>query len=91
MDQKGLREAALREIAKVKWMPDWGQARLDGMVRHRPDWCLSRQRTWGVPITLFSHRETGELHPDTDRLIEEVALRVEKEGIEAWFALDAEE
>ena len=90
MDHNGLREAALREIDRVHWMPDWGEARITGMVATRPDWCISRQRTWGVPIALFVHRVTGELHPDTPRLVEEVALRVEREGVEAWFSLDPE-
>ncbi|RMG36677.1 MAG: isoleucine--tRNA ligase [Gammaproteobacteria bacterium] len=88
MDQHGLRTAALGEIEGVKWIPDWGKARIHGMVANRPDWCISRQRTWGVPIAFFIHRETGELHPDTERLIEEVARRVEKEGIQAWFDLE---
>ncbi len=88
MDERGLRDAALREIEGVSWVPDWGQARILGMVQHRPDWCISRQRTWGVPITLFLHKETGELHPDTQGLIEAVAQRVEQDGIEAWFALE---
>jgi isoleucyl-tRNA synthetase len=91
MEQKGLRKAALQAIGEVEWMPDWGQARIEGMVQGRPDWCISRQRTWGVPIALFTHRQTGELHPDTARLIEEVALRVERHGIDAWFEMDAAE
>jgi isoleucyl-tRNA synthetase len=91
MEQQGLRDSALREIQQVKWMPDWGQARIEGMVEGRPDWCISRQRTWGVPITLFVHKSSGELHPQTSRLIEEVAQRVEQKGIEAWFSLEPEE
>jgi isoleucyl-tRNA synthetase len=91
MEQQGLRDSALREIKQVKWMPDWGLARIQGMVESRPDWCISRQRTWGVPITLFVHKASGELHPETPRLIEEVAQRVEQKGIEAWFALEPEE
>ncbi len=87
MEKKGLRESALAEIAKVDWMPDWGLSRILGMVRSRPDWCISRQRTWGVPIPLLVHKETGDLHPDTPRLIEEVAGRVEEKGVEAWFEL----
>ena len=90
MDHKGLRQAALDEIRRVEWLPDWGQARIEGMVAGRPDWCVSRQRTWGVPIALFVHKTTGELHPDTQKLIEEVALLVERKGIDAWFALDPE-
>ena len=89
MEQNGLRKAALKAIAEVEWMPDWGQARIEGMVKGRPDWCISRQRTWGAPIALFTHRQTGELHPDTARLIEEVALRVERHGIDAWFEMSA--
>ena len=91
MEQNGLREAALRAIRQTRWMPEWGEARIDGMVRNRPDWCISRQRTWGVPIALFVHRQSGELHPDTGRLIEEVAQRVEQRGIDAWFELDPAE
>jgi len=87
MDQKGLRAAALREIGHVHWMPDWGESRIDGMVRNRPDWCISRQRTWGVPITLLVHKDSGDLHPRTPELIEEVARRIEHKGIDAWFEL----
>ncbi len=91
MDRKGLREAALQQIGQVDWIPDWGEARIQGMVANRPDWCISRQRTWGVPIAFFVHRETGELHPDTERLVEAVAQRVEAAGIQAWFDLDPAE
>ena len=91
MDQAGLREAAMAEIHNTQWMPDWGQARIEGMVSGRPDWCISRQRTWGVPIALFVHKQTGKLHPDTAALIEQVALRVEEAGIDAWFQLDPTE
>ena len=91
MEQSGLRAAALQAIKSVQWLPDWGEARIEGMVRSRPDWCISRQRTWGVPITLFIHRETGELHPDTARLTEAVAQKVEAQGIGAWFEMQAQE
>ncbi|WP_457676977.1 isoleucine--tRNA ligase, partial [Thiolapillus sp.] len=91
MDQNGLREAALKEIDQVEWLPEWGRERIRGMVENRPDWCISRQRTWGVPITLFVHGKTGKLHPDTAELFEKVARRVEQDGIEAWFSLQPEE
>ncbi|TAN53754.1 MAG: isoleucine--tRNA ligase [Methylococcaceae bacterium] len=88
---KTLRAKALAEIGKVAWIPDWGQARIEGMIDGRPDWCVSRQRTWGAPIALFVHRQSGELHPDTPALIEQVAQRIEQRGIDAWFELEAQE
>jgi len=91
MDSAGLRARALAEIRKVSWVPDWGEARITGMIENRPDWCISRQRTWGVPIALFLHKQTGKLHPDTARLIETVAQRIEQQGVDAWFELDAKE
>jgi len=91
MEQAGLRAAALEEIRKVHWMPDWGEQRITGMIAGRPDWCISRQRRWGVPLALFTHRDTGELHPRTAELVEQVAERVEQGGIDAWFDLDAGE
>jgi len=91
MEQGGIRKAALQEIKHVRFTPDWGQARIYGMVENRPDWCISRQRTWGVPIPLFVHKETNELHPDTPALLELVAQRVEHQGIQAWFDLDPAE
>ena len=91
METQGLRQQALGEIKQVRWIPDWGQARIEKMVENRPDWCISRQRTWGVPMTLFVHRETEELHPRTLALLEEVAKRVEKAGIQAWWDLDEKE
>ncbi|MCG6402009.1 isoleucine--tRNA ligase [Vibrio fluvialis] len=91
MDLAGLRENALSAIKGVKWMPDWGQSRIEGMVEGRPEWCISRQRTWGVPIALFVHKETAELHPKTSELIEKVAQLVEQKGIQAWWDVDAAE
>jgi isoleucyl-tRNA synthetase len=86
-----LREPALRAITDTKWIPDWGEARIQGMVENRPDWCISRQRAWGVPIPLFVHKQTGKAHPDTEQLIGQVAARVETRGIDAWFDLKPEE
>jgi isoleucyl-tRNA synthetase len=91
MEQRGLRAHALRDIPGVRWIPAWGEQRITGMIESRPDWCISRQRTWGVPIPLFVHRETGALHPRTAELIEAAAARVEQGGIDAWFALAPEE
>lgn len=91
MDNQGLRSQALTEIKQTQWIPDWGQSRIEKMVENRPDWCISRQRTWGVPITLFVHRETEELHPDTVSLMVRVANRIEQQGIQAWWDLDATE
>lgn len=91
MDQAGLRAKALESIKNVEWMPEWGQSRIEGMIEGRPEWCISRQRTWGVPIALFVHKETSELHPNTLELIEKVAKLVEEKGIQAWWDVDAAE
>ncbi len=91
MDKENLRADALEAIKGVRWVPAWGQNRIEAMFEQSPDWCVSRQRTWGVPITLFIHKETQELHPDTANLIEAVAKEVEKGGIDAWYDLDASE
>ncbi len=86
-----LRETALAGIEATSFYPAWGKARLHGMIANRPDWTLSRQRQWGVPMALFVHKETGELHPKTQQLIELVALQIEKKGIEIWQSIDAVE
>ncbi|PWW09037.1 isoleucine--tRNA ligase [Mangrovibacter plantisponsor] len=99
MDKQGLRIKSLKEIDRIEqeglekehlsgWVPAWGKARIESMVANRPDWCISRQRTWGVPMALFVHKHTEELHPRTEELIEAVAQRVEKGGIQAWWDLD---
>ncbi|WP_434353332.1 isoleucine--tRNA ligase [Psychrobacter sp. HD31] len=85
MEEKGLREQSLQDISKVTWTPSWGQNRIEAMMNGRPDWCISRQRTWGVPIPFFTHKQTDELHPKTAELIEKAAKMIEQGGVEAWF------
>ncbi len=80
----------MQVLDQVDWLPGWGKARITAMLENRPDWCISRQRTWGVPIPLFVHKQSADLHPDTEHLIERVAELVSEKGIEAWFELDAE-
>ena len=89
MEKQGLRSQALDAIKKVEWIPDWGQNRIESMIDGRPDWCISRQRTWGVPIPFFIHKDTGALHPDTENLIEKVALLIDQGGVDAWFKAEA--
>lgn len=96
MDKAGkngqtLRDLAMNAVDETEFFPSWGRARLEAMIAGRPDWCVSRQRNWGVPMAFFAHKETGELHPRSLDLIEEVARKIEKEGIEAWFSLDKKE
>ena len=91
MGTNGLRDHALAATEQVDWYPAWGRERIRGMLEGRPDWCISRQRNWGSPIPLFWRRDTGELHPDTPALLEEVAKRIEQDGIDAWFDLQPEE
>jgi isoleucyl-tRNA synthetase len=86
MEKGGLRTKALDAIAGVNWIPGWGEERIRGMIENRPDWCISRQRTWGVPITLFVHRQSGELHPDTSELMEKIAAIVEEQGVDCWYS-----
>ncbi|MBP8926089.1 MAG: isoleucine--tRNA ligase [Pseudomonadales bacterium] len=89
MNGNGLLRTARSAIDGVQFVPSWGRARIEGMLEERPDWCISRQRTWGVPIALFVHRQSGALHPRTAELIEAAALRIEQQGVDAWFAIDA--
>ena len=91
MEKAKLREDALTAIDNVGWFPAWGKARIQSMVDGRPDWCISRQRTWGVPIALFTHRITGEMHPRSVELMQAVADRVQVDGIDVWYSLDAAE
>jgi isoleucyl-tRNA synthetase len=87
-DGQTLRGHANAAVEHTQFFPAWGRARLEAMIKNRPDWCVSRQRNWGVPMPLFVHRETGEPHPQTLELLEKVCLQVEQQGIEAWFSLD---
>ncbi|MGA9335463.1 MAG: isoleucine--tRNA ligase [Rudaea sp.] len=92
MEQEGLRAAALKSVHEdVTWYPAWGEERMAGMVEGRPDWCISRQRTWGVPIALFVHNSTHEPHPRSVELMEQVAQLVEKNGVDVWYSLDPSE
>jgi isoleucyl-tRNA synthetase len=86
--KESLRDTALAAVEATAFYPSWGKARLRGMVANRPDWCISRQRSWGVPIALFVHKESGDLHPRSRELLETVAQKVEERGIEAWFQLN---
>jgi isoleucyl-tRNA synthetase len=88
---KTLRETARQAIADTTFYPAWGRARIAAMIDGRPDWTLSRQRYWGTPLPFFLHRETEELHPDTEALLLKAADKVEAGGIEAWFAASAED
>ncbi len=91
MEKNGLRDKALEEIKNVHWVPEWGQERIEGMVDGRPDWCISRQRTWGVPLCLLIDKETGEPHPEAEAIMENAALKIEEKGIQAWFDLEVSE
>jgi isoleucyl-tRNA synthetase len=91
MDKNGLRKELMEKIGGVNWIPDWGKARISSMVETRPDWCISRQRSWNTPMPLFVHKSTRALHPDTVELIERVAHKIEQLGVDAWFDLDINE
>ena len=88
MKKNNLNEDALKHIKSVNWEPSWGLQRIESMLTDRPDWCISRQRNWGVPITLVVHKDTGEIHPDQKDLFEKFAQIIEKEGISAWDKLN---
>ena len=90
MDKGSLLLNANKAIKQVNWEPTWGETRMASML-DRPDWCISRQRAWGVPIPLLVHKETRELHPDTNKIVEDIAKRIEKVGIEAWYEIKIEE
>jgi isoleucyl-tRNA synthetase len=85
MDQAGLRENTLACLSGIRWVPGWGEERIRGMIQNRPDWCISRQRTWGVPIPLFVDKQTGELHPEAIELMGKAAALVESHGVDCWY------
>jgi len=96
MDKAGvdgitLREQANKAVDDTLFFPAWGRARLEAMIKNRPDWCVSRQRQWGVPMTFFVHKETGVLHPESYAILQAVAQKIEHDGIDAWFELSAEQ
>ena len=88
MDKAGLLDDAKNEINSIQWEPSWGKERIKSMLQDRPDWCISRQRNWGVPITLVVHNETGEIHPDQSNLFDSFANDIEKHGITVWQDID---
>ena len=87
-NQHSLRNLSNDAVSNTNFFPSWGRARLESMIKNRPDWCVSRQRNWGVPITIFLHKETLEPHPNTLLFFEKIAKMIEKDGIDAWFNLD---
>ena len=91
MENEDFRSACLTSIKDVEWKPTWGEERINGMIETRPDWCISRQRYWGVPIPLFTHKDDQTIHPDTPKLLKQIADKIEDQGIDAWFDADAEE
>ncbi|MAR58359.1 MAG: isoleucine--tRNA ligase, partial [Rickettsiales bacterium] len=91
MDANKLLEKSLSSVDSVRWEPAWGQSRMVSMLESRPDWCISRQRSWGVPIVLLVDKDTGEIHPETQEIIEKVAIMVEKNGIQAWHDVAIED
>ena len=91
MNKSGLLNEALQSISRVSWEPSWGEQRIEGMLTDRPDWCISRQRNWGVPITLVVHKESGAIHPNQSELFKQFANLIEENGISSWESLDLNE
>ena len=84
MDKSGLLEGSIQAVKDVEWEPSWGYERIKSMLEGRPDWCISRQRSWGVPIPLIINKKTGEIHPKQNLLFNEIADRIDEQGLEAW-------
>jgi isoleucyl-tRNA synthetase len=91
MEQSALRTRILAAIEQVEWLPTWGKARMQGMIQNKPDWCLSRQRLWGVPLPLLLHKTTRALHPQNAKYVEQLAAIVAERGLEAWRQIDLQE
>lgn len=91
IDQDKLRSKSLKEIKKVFWIPEWGESRIKEMIKKRPDWCISRQRKWGVPMSIFIHKKTGKIHPENSLLMEKIAKKVELGGIQVCWNLNLKE
>ncbi|MBR1375948.1 MAG: isoleucine--tRNA ligase [Cardiobacteriaceae bacterium] len=91
MDKQNLRQVALKGLDSVQFTPEWGRPRLTNMIAGRPDWCISRQRYWGVPLCFVVDKETGELHPNVAEIMQKAAEKIAEKGIEAWFELDIAE
>ncbi|QJC33559.1 isoleucine--tRNA ligase [Enterobacteriaceae endosymbiont of Donacia provostii] len=90
IDKNNFRKLIKQSIKKVKWIPDWGYKRMSIMLDKRPDWCISRQRIWGIPIPLFINKKTQKIHDNTLEFIEKIACMIEKNGIQAWWDLNIE-
>jgi len=91
MDKNHLRKNALKAIHETTWMPDWGQSRIESMIKNRPDWCVSRQRQWCTPMGLIVDKETKSLHPNMLELTKIIVQKIEKNGIDAWYDLSLNE